>query len=193
MNLRSRRVCWRRLAQTCGQHQRKAWLRGPQPSQIAGHYGALFDAGTACRRVEDRTFSCRRVEVSWASRVANTAVAGRLTAHVTFLANSSGSEDRYSQARGLPIRGQSGVRQLRSRRISNPPSPRGDADGCRRLSGVIEVERRGCGRRRRLERNAGSRPMIGSSGSFAPVFGSGRGNSQRGCSDPYGSDVRHRA
>ena len=75
-------------------------MRGPQPSQIAGHYGALFDAGTACRRVEDRTFSCRRVEVSWASRVANTAVAGRLTAHVTFLANSSGSEDRYSPSQG---------------------------------------------------------------------------------------------
>ena len=37
------------------------------------------------------------------------------------------------------------------------------------------------------------RAMIGIPASFAPVFGSGRGNSQHGCSDPYGSDVRHRA
>lgn len=84
-------------------------------------------------------------------------------------------------------------RRLLPPRISNPPSPRGDADGCGRRSGVIEVERRGCGRRRKLERNTEVRPMIGSPASFAPVFGSGRGNSQHGCSDPYEIDVRPRA
>jgi hypothetical protein len=47
-------------------------------------------------------------------------------------------------------------RQLRLRRISNPLLSRGHADGCRRLSGVIEVERRGCGWRRGWTRNAES-------------------------------------
>src|ERR1700678_246957 len=85
------------------------------------------------------------------------------------------------------------IRRTLRRPNATPPRRSDDGGGWRRLTDRSGWERRGCGRRRRLGRSVGGRTTSGSPASFSLVFGSGRGNSRRDCSNPCESDARRQA